>query len=308
MPPTTDLPLSTLVRMTRPGFLAITVVGCLLGLASADACGHPPHVWTALATLVLACLAHAAGNVLNDVHDAISGADEANTSGIFPFTGGTRLIQQGRVSVQQTRDLARALLLVLVPAGVLLALKSSPAVLWMGAVGLLLGWAYSAPPFKLMSRGLGELAVAVAWSLVVVGADAVQRGSVFIVPVLISLSYGLLIANILLINGVPDAAADASVGKATLAVRAGPRGAALGYAVLALFAHGWLAWGVWHFLQPERALWGLLSAPLSGAAALLLWQRAATPERLRPALVLTILAACVHGLAMAAGLLSMRWI
>jgi len=308
MPPTTDLPLSTLVRMTRPGFLAITVVGCLLGLASADACGHPPHVWMALATLVLACLAHAAGNVLNDVHDAISGADEANTSGIFPFTGGTRLIQQGRVSVQQTRDLARALLLVLVPAGVLLALKSSPAVLWMGAVGLLLGWAYSAPPFKLMSRGLGELAVAVAWSLVVVGADAVQRGSVFIVPVLISLSYGLLIANILLINGVPDAAADASVGKATLAVRAGPRGAALGYAVLALFAHGWLAWGVWHFLQPERALWGLLSAPLSGAAALLLWQRAATPERLRPALVLTILAACVHGLAMAAGLLSMRWI
>jgi len=308
MSPTTDLPLSTLVRMTRPGFLAITVVGCLLGLASADACGHPPHVWMALATLVLACLAHAAGNVLNDVHDAISGADEANTSGIFPFTGGTRLIQQGRVSVQQTRDLARALLLVLVPAGVLLALKSSPAVLWMGAVGLLLGWAYSAPPFKLMSRGLGELAVAVAWSLVVVGADAVQRGSVFIVPVLISLSYGLLIANILLINGVPDAAADASVGKATLAVRAGPRGAALGYAVLALFAHGWLAWGVWHFLQPERALWGLLSAPLSGAAALLLWQRAATPERLRPALVLTILAACVHGLAMAAGLLSMRWI
>jgi 1,4-dihydroxy-2-naphthoate octaprenyltransferase len=142
----------------------------------------------------------------------------------------------------------------------------------------------------------------------VVGADAVQRGSVFIVPVLISLSYGLLIANILLINGVPDAAADASVGKATLAVRAGPRGAALVYAVLALLAHGWLAWGVWHFLQPERALWGLLSAPLSGAAALLLWQRAATPERLRPALVLTILAACVHGLAMAAGLLSMRWI
>lgn len=308
MPSTPDLPLSTLVRMTRPGFLAITVVGCLLGLASADACGHAPHVWTALATLVLACLAHAAGNVLNDVHDAISGADEANASGIFPFTGGTRLIQQGLVSVQQTRDLARALLLVLVPAGVLLALKSSPAVLWIGAVGLSLGWAYSAPPLKLMSRGLGELAVAAAWSLVVVGADAVQRGSVFIVPVLISFSYGLLIANILLINGVPDAAADASVGKGTLAVRAGPRGAALVYALLALLAHGWLAWGVWHFLQPERALWGLLSAPLSGAAAWLLWQRAATPERLRPAIVLTILAACVHGLAMAAGLLSMRWI
>ena len=308
MPQATDLPLSTLVRMTRPGFLAITVVACLLGMATADACGHPPHLGTALATLALALLAHAAGNVLNDVHDAISGADAANRSGIFPFTGGTRLIQQGRVSVQQTRDLARALLLVLVPAGVLLALQSSGAVLWIGVIGIFLAWAYSAPPFKLMSRGLGELAVAATWSLVVVGADAVQRGSVFIIPVLTSVSYGLLIANILLINGVPDARADASVGKATLAVRCGPRGAALVYALLALLAHGWLAWGVWHFLQPERALWGLLSAPLSVAAAVLLWQRADTPDRLRPALVLTIAAACVHGLAMAAGLLSMRWI
>ncbi len=308
MPQATDLPLSTLVRMTRPGFLAITVVACLLGMATADACGHPPQLGTALATLALALLAHAAGNVLNDVHDAISGADAANRSGIFPFTGGTRLIQQGRVRVQQTRALARALLLVLVPAGVLLALQSSGAVLWIGALGIFLAWAYSAPPLQLMSRGLGELAVAATWSLVVVGADAVQRGSVFIIPVLTSLSYGLLIANILLINGVPDARADASVGKATLAVRCGPRGAALVYALLALLAHGWLAWGVWHFLQPERALWGLLSAPLSVAAAVLLWQRADTPDRLRPALVLTIAAACVHGLAMAAGLLSMRWI
>lgn len=301
------LPLSTLLRMTRPGFLAITVVGVLLGLASADACGHPPKAWAALATLVLALLAHAAGNVLNDVHDAESGADAANTQGIFPFTGGTRLIQQGVVSVRQTRDLARALLTVLLPAGVLLGLLSSPSVLGIGALGVFLAWAYSAPPLALMARGLGELTVALVWALVVVGADAVQRGSVFIVPVFMALGYGLLIANILLINGVPDAPADAQVGKATLAVRLGTRGAALLYAWNALLAHGWLAWGVWHFLQPERALWGLASAPLSGAAAVLMWRRAHEAWRLQPAIVLTIAAACVHGLAMALGLLSMRW-
>ena len=302
-----DLPLSTLVRMTRPGFLAITVVACLLGIASADACGHPPQRWTVLATLVLAVLAHAAGNVINDVHDAQSGADAGNTSGIFPFTGGTRLIQQGMVSVRQTRDLARALMLLLVTGGLALALWSTPALLWIGALGLLLAWAYSAPPLQLMSRGMGELTVAAVWSLVVIGADAVQRGNVFIIPVFTSISYGLLIANILLINGVPDANSDASVGKATLAVRLGARGAAWLYALLALLAHGWLAWGVWQFIQPERALWGLASAPLSAASAVLLWQRASTPEQLRPAIVLTIAAACVHGLAMAAGLLSMRW-
>ena len=301
------LPLSTLLRMTRPGFLAITVVGVLLGLASADVCGHPPQAATAWATLVLALLAHAAGNVLNDVHDAESGADAANTQGIFPFTGGTRLIQRGRVTVQQTRDLARALLIVLLPAGVLLAVLTSPAVLAIGAVGVFLAWAYSAPPLALMTRGLGELTVALVWALVVVGADAVQRGSVFTVPVFMALGYGLMIANILLINGVPDAQADAQVGKRTLAVRLGARGAALLYAWFALLAHGWLAWGVWHFLHPERALWGLASAPLSAAAALLLWQRAESPQRLQAPIVLTIAAACVYGLAMAAGLLSMRW-
>jgi 1,4-dihydroxy-2-naphthoate octaprenyltransferase len=308
MPQEIDLPLHTLVRMTRPGFLIITVVGCVLGIASAAACGHPPNGWTALSTVVLAAMAHAVGNVLNDVHDALNGADVANTQGIFPFTGGTRLIQQGRVSVQQTRDLAYALLLVLIPAGSLLAVVTSPAVLWIGTLGMLLAWAYSAPPLKLMSRSLGELVVAAVWSLVVIGADTVQRGSVFIVPVWTSLSYGLLIANVLLINGVPDATADAAAGKATLAVRAGARGAAMIYGLLATLAHSWLAWGVWHFLQPERAIWGLLSAPFSAVAWLILWRRADTPAQLRSALVLTIMAACMHGLGMAGGLLSMHWI
>lgn len=182
-----ELPIATLVRMTRPGFLVITAVGCLLGWALADVCGHPMRLGSALATLGLALLAHATGNVINDVQDAINGADAANTSGIFPFTGGTRLIQQGAVSLQQTRDLAHAMWMVLVPAGLLLALQTSPQVIGLGLIGMFLAWAYSAPPLKLMSRGLGELAVAATWSLVVVGADAVQRGSVFIVPVLTSL-------------------------------------------------------------------------------------------------------------------------
>jgi AmiR/NasT family two-component response regulator len=43
-----------LVQMTRPGFLVITAVACVLDTAIAAACGHRPNVWTAVATLVLA--------------------------------------------------------------------------------------------------------------------------------------------------------------------------------------------------------------------------------------------------------------
>ncbi len=287
--------------MTRPGFLLITLTACLLGLATAATTGAVQPA-TALATLLLACMAHAGANVLNDFHDALNGADDANDGAMFPFSGGSRLIQQGVVSAPETRQWALWLLLPLVPAGLLLAWHGGPGLLVIGVIGLGLAWAYSAPPLQLMSRGLGELAVAAAWALVVVGADFVQRGQFAALPAVLGGTLGLLVACILLINGVPDAAADARVGKRTLAVRLGGPGAARLYVVLALMAHGALAAAVWAGVAPRAALAGLLSLPLSLAAATLLWRHAATPARLKPAMGLSIAAANVHGLALAAGL------
>ena len=198
-------------RMTRPAFLLLTVVACLLGTATAAACGCGLDWWLAAAATLLAVLAHAAGNLLNDLHDAKSGADAANHQGIYPFTGGSRLIQRGLVTEGQTAALAHTLLLVLVPAGLLLAVKTAGGVLLLGLAGLLLVWAYSAPPLRLMARGLGEPVVAGAWFLVVLGSDYVQRRQFFIIPASAALSFALLVAALLLINGCPDADADARV-------------------------------------------------------------------------------------------------
>ena len=294
-------------RMTRPRFLIVTFVGCLLGLATAATSASGFDAVKAAATLWLALVAHAAANVLNDFHDALNGADAANQQGIFPFTGGARLIQAGQVSVQDTRRLAQALLLVWVPAGLLLAAHSGPGLVGLGLVGLLLVWAYSAPPLRLMGRGLGELAVSMAWALVVVGADYVQRGQFSVIPAVAAVGYALLVANILVINGFPDACSDAQVGKATLVVHLGPLAAAWVYLAVAVCAHGWLAFGVWLQVTPAPALWGFASLPFSLAAASSLLRHARQPARLRSAIVLTICAAVVHGLAMAAGLWTMRW-
>lgn len=291
-----------LLRMTRPAFLSLTAAACLLGMSFAWACGCGFDVLKAAATLVLALVAHAGANVLNDYHDARSGADAANTQALAPFTGGARLIQNHLVSEADTRRWAIVLLLLLVPAGLLLALYSGGGLLLIGAAGLLLAWAYSAPPLALMARGLGELAVALAWWLVVLGADYVQRRGFFLIPALTALSFAVLAANILLINGFPDAPADAQVGKRTLVVRLGARAAAALYLVLALLAHAWLVAMVQLDIAPARALWGVASAPLALAAAALLWRHAHAPQRLRLAIALTIAAAIVHALAMAAGL------
>ncbi len=290
-------------RMTRPAFLLVTLTAALVGIASAASCGCGLDVPAALATVLLACTAQAGANVLNDYHDAISGADAANQQGLYPFTGGSRLIQQGEVSIAHTGRWAAVLLLLLIPAGLLLAARNGGGgLLLIGAAGLLIAWAYSAPPLKLMARGLGELAIAAAWWLVVIGADYVQRGQFFIIPVSLGFSVAVLVTCVLLINGVPDAPADAQVGKRTLAVRLGPRGAAALYAWLVLLAHGWLALSVWLLIPPKAALWGLLSLPLSLAAAVLFWRHAREPQRLRPAIGLTIAAANLHALAIAVAL------
>ena len=299
------LPAALLWRMTRPAFLLLTVVACALGTATASACGCGLDWPLALGATALAAMAHAVGNVLNDLHDARSGADAANTQGLFPFTGGSRLIQNGQVSERQTADLAKALLLFLVPAGLLLAVRAGGGVIVLGMTGLLLAWAYSAPPLRLMSRGLGELTVALVWFLVVVGADYVQRRQFFIIPASAAAGFALMVAAVLLVNGLPDAPADAQVGKRTLAVRLGPTATALLYGWLVLGAHVWLALSVWLLIPPVPALWGLVSLPLALAALGWLWRFRHQPQRLKPALALTVAATLLHGLGMTWGFAQM---
>ncbi len=287
--------------MTRPAFLLLTLSTVMLGLASAASAG-PLALWRALATLLLACLAHAGGNVLNDYHDARSGADAANRDALSPFTGGARLIQDGQVTERDTARWALWLLLATSAGGVVLASVSGPGLWLIGAAGLVLAWAYSAPPLALMARGLGEAAVAACWWLVVLGADYVQRGALAALPALLGGGLALLVANLLLINGFPDAPADARVGKRTLVVRLGPAAAARLYLGLALLAHAVVPLAVLAGWAPTGALAGLLSLPLSLVAGGLLWRHRRQAARLRLAIGLTIAAANLHALALAAGL------
>lgn len=298
----TPLPWRTLVQMTRPGFLIITAVACVLGTSVAVAYGHGLNLWTALATLLLAVLMHAAANVMNDYHDALNGADDANNQGLFPFTGGARLIQNGQVSVADTHHLAKALMVFLIPCGLLLSAQVGVGLLFLGLMGWLLGWGYSAPPLAFMKRGLGELTVALTWGLVVVGADYVQRGEFFATTMAIAVSFAVLVGNILVINGFPDAHADAQVGKRTLVVRAGPVIAAWLYLALVLLAHAWLVTGGCLLIHPDLTWWGLVSLPLSLLAFVFLLKNTHQSARLKPAIVLTIAAAVLHGLAMSVGL------
>ncbi|MDR2000087.1 MAG: prenyltransferase [Zoogloeaceae bacterium] len=293
---------------TRPAFLSVTFAGVLLGLASSAHAGITLDPLTATVTLFFALVTHAGANVINDYYDGLSGCDAANTSRVFPFTGGSRFIQNNVISQRAIGLFGYSLLATVIPAGLWLTVVSAPGLIWIGLAGLLAGWAYSAPPFKLQSRQLGEFGITAGWLLIVVGADVVQRHSFDFAPVAAGLGFALLVANVLYINQFPDIAADARAGKRTVVVHMGPDGARYGYALIALLCYGWVIAMLASGHLPALAAVSLLGAAPSFAALRILWRHADHPVQLAPAIKLTILAALVHGLLLAGTLALDRYL
>jgi 1,4-dihydroxy-2-naphthoate octaprenyltransferase len=287
---------------TRPAFLSVTFVGCLVGLGSAAASGIGVDPTLATVTLFFALVAHAGANVINDYYDSLSGCDVGNDQRVFPFTGGSRFIQNGVLSQRAVGRYGYALLAAVIPAGLWLTAISAPGLIWIGLMGLFVGWAYSAPPLKLQSRGLGEFGITAGWLLVVTGSDFVQRHGFSFAPVAAGLGFALLVANVLYINQFPDIRADAQAGKRTLVVRLGAQHARYGYALIALLCYGWVIAMVATAHLPPLALVSLLGAVPSLVALHDLWRHAGVPPRLTFAIKLTILAAVLHGLLLAGAL------
>jgi len=288
---------------TRPAFLSITLAGCLLGLATARADGVPFDGARAAITLLLAVLAHAGINVLNDYCDHLNGSDARNTQRIYPYTGGSRFIQNGVLTPRQTLGFAVALFAATLAGGLWLLGAAGVGLFWIGLAGLAIGWAYSAPPLRLNSRGVGELSVAAGFLLVVAGADTVQRSAFAPLPWIAGLPYALLVASLLYINQFPDRAADRASGKLHWVARLQPAVAAWGYGLMLLLAALALLGGVWGGTLPDVALIALAALLPAVAAWRQLRRFAATPEHLAPAIRQTLLAAHAQPVLLAAILL-----
>jgi 1,4-dihydroxy-2-naphthoate octaprenyltransferase len=167
--------------------------------------------------------------------------------------------------------------------------------MYVGLAGLFVGWAYSAPPFRLNSRGLGELCVAAGFLAITVGTDFVQRKEFAPAPFIAGLSYALLVTNLLYINQFPDRMADTAAGKLHWVARLEVQHARWGYALIVVLAYAWLLLSVLLGWLPSLALLVLLALPFSVKAACLLFRHAAQPQQLGDAIKLTIGAMMAHG-------------
>ena len=213
---------------TRLPFLTATIVPVLLGIVIARNDGFSAW-WYALLALIGGAAIHLGLNVANDVFDSTSGADYANVNPTM-YSGGSRMIQYGLVSLQGMRATSIACYAIGIAIGLFLAATRGWELVWVGLAGLFLSVFYTAPPLRLVHRGLGEICVALGFGPIMV------LGSYFVVAqrfsweaFYASLPVGLLIMLVLYVNQVPDRPADEKAGKRTIVVRLSKQAIVTGY-------------------------------------------------------------------------------
>ena len=256
--------MSTVLKLflaTRPAFLTITLLGCLIGLSIPSS--RKESMAINLLAVTLALCIHAGANLINDYFDHLNGSDENNRNRISPFTGGSRFIQNHLIKPSEIYQLGFALITLSVFIGLYICSQTTWLLIPLGFIGVTAAWTYSAPPLQLMSRGaLGELSIAIAWSLVVIGFAFMQTTNITYQIIPIGLAYGLMASNILLINQIPDIEADRLAQKLTLAAKSSSHELRAWYTGISIAAYTLQIIGIYFYGIPIQTLITLSVLPV----------------------------------------------
>ncbi len=287
---------SYLVAMRVPFFTA-SIIPVLLGSAIAWVHMGKIYWFYFLLTFVGGVLMHAGANIINDYFDHVSGTDDINTEFARPFTGGSRVIQDGLLSPRQV--LAEALILYAIASGIgiYLAAMRGWVILALGVIGVISGFFYCAPPFRFAHRGIGEIFIGLNFGiLMTLGAYFVQAQSFAWEPFAASLPVAFLIAAVLYINEFQDATADGAVGKKQVVVRLGKKKAVVGYIMVMLAAYVSIGAAVALKVLTPWALLGMVTLPFAAKAIVSARKNYNDSKALIPANAMTILSHLVTGL------------
>ncbi len=249
-----------------------------------------------------ALLIHIGTNLSNDYFDHLSGCDEANPNPT-PFSGGSRVIQEGLISPKKILYVSLVSFILGGAIGLYLNyLCGQNVILVLGLIGVFLGFFYTAKPIRIGYGSLGELAVGIGFSpLIVMGAYYVQAQRLLFKVLLISIPIGILIALVLFINEFPDYLADKAVGKRTLVVTLGKKRAVILYHILLACVYLTVAFLLIFKFLPLMSLIVFLSLPLAIKAYVISKNNFDKIYELLPANAYTIGLHSIIGLLLCAG-------
>ncbi len=174
------------------------------------------HLLASLAALLGAIFIQIGTNYSNDYYDFIKGADSENR------LGPTRVTQAGLVSPLQVKNAAFIAFSLAFIAGLYLVYRGGWPIVIIGLSSIAFGMLYTAGPFALGYKGLGELFVLIFFGPVAVGGTYYVQTINISWPVIVAgLSPGLISVGILTINNLRDIGNDTAAGKLTMSVRFG---------------------------------------------------------------------------------------
>ncbi len=215
----------------RPRTLPASIAPVLVGTALAVRVGH--FQWPVfLATLLAAVLLQVGANYANDVFDFLKGADAQRQ-------GPLRVTQSGLLSPRQMLAGTALVFVLAALVGLYLVEVGGVPILMVGALSILSAVAYTAEPFALAYRGLGDVFAFVFFGLVAVGGTYyLQTLHLDVLALVVAIPPACLVTNILVVNNLRDLDTDRAVGKRTLATRIGDRASRLQYTALFMVAMG----------------------------------------------------------------------
>ncbi|WP_115016179.1 2-carboxy-1,4-naphthoquinone phytyltransferase [Synechococcus sp. UW140] len=282
---------------------SVAVMPVLLAAGWRLAEGHSVRWSQAVGFLVAAVLLLLWENLSNDLFDAETGVDERGK----PHSVVALLGRKPPV-----RSLAWLALLLGLFLMLLLALRSSVAVLGLVAISCAIGYVYQGPPFRLGYLGLGEplcwlafgpFATAAALLVLAPAANGVEQLPIpWGTALMLGSGPALATSLVLFCSHFHQVEEDAAHGKRSPVVRLGTARAA---ALIPCFVAGTLAleWipvvqGQW----PLTALLGALGLPAGAALIRLLRQHHHEPERIQHSKFLALRFQALNGLGFSAGL------
>jgi len=275
---------------TRAGILSTSILPVILGsvMAFHSTAIFRPDVFGLL--LASFALMHLGTNVINDYFDFKGGTDNINADFIGPFSGGSRLIQDGKLLPKEVFAEGAVLF-----AGAFLFLfaaaeMSNMTVLLLGSLGALSGIFYSAPPLKISRTGFGEvLVVFVFGPLIALASYCAQSGHLSPAPVLVSMPLGLLTSAFVVLAEIPDYEADRATGKNNIVVRFGKGSGQWLFTGLHAAAFSTVFICIRACLLDIKAYPVFFAIPVSAAACILLWGRYTGHKTVAAAAVLTLI-------------------
>lgn len=223
------------IMETRPQFLTLSMVLTFLGTAMAWLYGPVNPGYAVLAGIGL-MLTHGSANAINDYFDFKSGIDlDVERT---PFSGGSGLVPEGKIGVNQALGVGVATTLVALAIGIFFCIQKGWMLMPLLIVAILCLVLYTPvilkTPWPEWSPGLG-LGI-----LPLMALHFIQAGHYDWIIVAASVPSGILVHNLLLLNEFPDVAADRKGGRKTTPVLFGMDAAVTLFTRATWAVYGWI--------------------------------------------------------------------